>query len=151
MTSARVYQSPSKRLYILCTTAPSTERWRHDGEWSFILLIPPNASKSYNHPDRVIHIFEQLKSHRPLLAGCPSSQHHVFAVLEDSGRLSVLRLDKHDDGGIHSPDEDAEVLAHSLCKQDRPLTDCLRFDPSGSWLFAVDPKGTIVVTEFDRD
>ena len=83
------------------------------------------------------------------MAGCPSSQHHVFVVLEESGRLSVLRLDKHDDGGIHSPDENAEILPHSLCKQDRPLSNCLRFDPSGSWLFAIDPKGKIIVTEFE--
>ncbi|KAF6233806.1 hypothetical protein HO173_008018 [Letharia columbiana] len=151
VTSATVYQSPSKRLYVLCTTAPSTERWHHEGEWSFILLIPPNTSRPHIHLDSKVHTFEQLKSHRPLFAGRPSSQHHIFAVLEDSGRLSVLRLNRHDDGGIHSPDGDAEILAHSLCKQDRPLTDCLRFDPSGSFLFAVDPKGKIVVTEFEKE
>ena len=151
MTSATVYHSPSKRLYLLCTTAPSTERWHHDGEWSFILLIPPNASRSHIHPGSTTHNFEQLKHHRPLFAGCPSSKHHVFAVLEDSGRISILRLDKHDGGGIYSPDEHAEILAHSLCKQDRPLTDCLRFDPSSSFLFAVDPKGKIVVTEFGEE
>ena len=150
VTSATVYQSPSKRPYVLCTTAPSTERWHHDGEWPFILLIPPNVSRSNEHPDSRCHTFEQFKCHRPLFAGCPSSQHNLFAVLEDSGRLSVLRLDKHEDGGIHSPDEDAEILAHSLCKQERPLTDCLRFDPSGRFLFAVDPKGKIVVTEFEK-
>lgn len=151
VTSATVYQSPSNRLYVLCTTAPSTERWYHDGEWSYILLIPPNPSRSHLQPSSIIYNLEQTKSHRPLFAGCPSSQHHVFAVLEDSGRLSVLRLDRRDGGGIHSPDEDAEILAHSLCKQDRPLTDCLRFDPSGSCLFAVDPKGSIVVTEFAKE
>lgn len=150
MTSATIYQSPSNRQYVLCTTAPSTERWHYGGEWSFILLIPPDASPKNPHQGNIIHNFEQLKSHRSLLAGCPSSQHHVFAVLEDSGRMSVLRLDKHDDGGIHSPDEDTEFLQHSLCKQDRPLTQCLRFDPSGSFLFAVDAKGKIVVTDFAK-
>lgn len=145
VTSATVYHSPSKRDYLLCTTAPSTERWHHDGEWSFILPVPPNTR---SHSGSTIHNFEQLK--RPL-AGCPSSKHHVFAVLEDSGKLSILRLDKHDGGGIHSPDEDAETLKQSLCKQDRPLTDCLRFDPSGSFLFAVDPKGKIIVTEFGEE
>ena len=126
------------------------ERWLHDGEWSFILPIPPNASQWENRPGSRIHSFEQLQGHRPLFAGCSSSQHHIFAFLEDSGRLSVLRLDRHDDGGIYSPDEHAEILAHSLCKQDRPLTDCLRFDPSGSHLFAVDPKGEIIVIEFEK-
>ena len=150
VTSATVYQSPSKRHYVLCTTAPSTERWHHDGEWSFIILIPPNASRLNTDPGSRWHTFEQFKSHTSLVAGCPSSQHHLFAVLEDSGRLSVLRLDKHDHGGIHSRDQDAEILAHSLCKQDRPLTNCIRFDPSGSRLFAVDPKGKIVVTEFEK-
>lgn len=85
-----------------------------------------------------------------MLAGCPSSQHHLFAVLEVSGRLSVLRLNKHKDGGIHSKDE-AEILAHSLCKQDRPLPDCLRFDSTGSHLYAVDRKGKIIVTEFEKE
>ena len=151
MTSARVYHSPSKRLYLLCTTAPSTERWHHDGEWSFILPILPNTPQSHIQSGSTIHDFQQLKRHRPLFAGYPSSKHHVFAVLEDSGRLSILRLDKHDGGGIHSPDENSEILKHCLCKQDRPLTDCLRFDPSGSFLFAVDRNGKIIVTEFGEE
>lgn len=151
MTSATVYQSPSNRHYVLCTTAPSTERWHHDGEFSFILLIPSNPSQSHSLQSKRMYNLEQTKSHRPLFAGCPSNKHHVFAILEDSGRISVLRLDKHDDGGIHSSDEDAEILPHFLCKQDRPLTDCLRFDPSGSALFAVDPKGKIIVTELAKE
>ena len=148
MTSATIYRSPANRPYVLCTTAPSTERWHQDGEWSYILPIPGNASRSYILPGSRTHNFEQLGDHRALFAGCPSSQHHIFAVLEDSGRLSVLRLDKHEDGGIYSSDE-AEILAHSLCKQNRPLPDCLRFDATGSCLFAVDPRGKIIVTEFE--
>ena len=151
MTSATVYQSPSNQVYVLCTTAPSKERWHHDGEWSFILPIPVNASRAHTPSGSCIQNLEQFQDHGPLFAGCASSQHHVLAVLEKSGRLSVLRLDKHRDGGIHSPDQDAEILAHSLCKQDRPLTSCLRFDPSGSFLFAVDPKGKVVVTEFENE
>ena len=150
VTSATVYQSPTARIYVLCTTAPSTERYRHDGEWSFILLIPPNAFRQPPHPSTRLHTFEQLDCHRPLYVGCSSSQHHVFAILENSGRLSFLRLNKHKDGAIHSREKNAEKLLHSLCKQDRPLTDCLRFDPSGDCLFAVDPKGKIIVTEFEK-
>lgn len=149
MTSATIYQSPSDRLYVLCTTAPSSERYNHNGEWSFILPITGTSSRGDSHPASQVHDFEGLKYHRPLFAGCASSQHHVFAVLEDSGKLSILRLDKHNDGGIYSPGK-AEILEHSLCKQDRPLTRCLRFDPSGS-LFGIDRKGKIVVTEFEKE
>ena len=147
MTSATIYRSPSNRPYVLCTTAPSSERWLHDGEWSFILPVHEDTSRSSIHPVGIVHNFEQFKYHRPLFAGCASSRHHLFAVLEKSGKLSVLGLDKHDDGGIHGQEE-AEILPHSLCKQDRPLTDCLRFDTSGSYLMGIDPKGTIIVTEF---
>lgn len=148
MTSAVVYQSPLGRPYVLCTTAPSIDRYRHDGEWSYVLPIPSNLSQSLQHQSKA-HNFEQLKNHRPLFAGCSSSQHHIFAILENSGKISILNLANHDDGGIYSAD-DAEVLSHSLCKQDRPLTECLRFDPSGSFLYAVDPKGTIIITEFEE-
>ena len=143
--------------YILCTTAPSSERWYHDGEWSFILPFAENAYRSQIRPVNEVYNFEQFQAHGPLITGCPSSQHHVFAVLEDSGRLSILRLDKHSDGGIHGREdaegcpEKAEILPHSLCKQSRPSAGCLRFDPSGSYLFAVDPKGKVVVTEFERE
>ncbi len=149
MTSATIYQSPANRLYVLCTSAPSSERWRHQGEWSFILPIARDSSRSHIHQGSNSHDFEQLEGHDPLLAGCSSTQHHIFTILETSGRLSTLPLDKHEDGGIYSP-EDAEILPHSLCKQDRPLMDCLRFDPTGSCLFAVDPEGKIVVTEFEK-
>lgn len=99
-----------------------------------------------------IHIFEQLTSHHPLCAQAVYQINTDFTVVvEDSGRLSVLQLDKHGDGGMHRRDEDAEVLAHSLCKQDRPLPDGLRFDPSGSCLFAVDPKGKVVFKDFEKD
>lgn len=153
MTSATIYRSPSNKAYVLCTTAPSTERWHHDGEWSFILPIlevPEKVSRSEILLSSRVHSFNQLQDHRSLFAGCPSCQHHIFAVLENSGRLSVLRLERHDDGGIHSADS-AEILVHSLCKQDRPMPDCLRFDPTGSHLFAVDPKGKIIVTVFEKE
>lgn len=126
------------------------ERCRHDGEWSFILPINENVSRSQISPGSRVHNFEKLKNHRALLAGCPSSQHHIFAVLEISGRLSVLRLNMHKDGGIYSKYE-AEILVHSLCKQDRPLPDCLRFDSTGSRFIAVDPRGKVIVTEFERE
>ena len=151
MTSATIYQSPSNQLNVLCTSAPSTERFLHQGEWSFSLLIPSNAFQPQAYVSSMSHDFDQLKDHKPLFVGCCSNKHHIFAVLEASGRLSILRLDNHKDGGIYSRSGDeAEILKHSLCKLDRPLTDCLRFDSSGSMLFAVDPKGKIVVTEFVR-
>ena len=84
------------------------------------------------------------------MAGAVSTTHNIFAVLEDCGRISILALDAHEQGGIHSPQADADILSVSLSKQDRPSMSCLVFDPSGSRLFAVDPKGKIVVAEFEK-
>ena len=162
MTSASIYKSPSRRLYVLCSTAPSTERWRNKGEWSFIVPLPlPSQTTPPTQitqpPKSTIHNFEQFEQHRALFGGCVSSRHNIFAVLEKTGRVSVLSLDAHEISGVHSAQDNAELLSTStltlLCEQKRSGTSRLRFEPEakGGRLIAVDVRGKVVVTEFIKD
>ncbi|KAL2047571.1 hypothetical protein N7G274_000612 [Stereocaulon virgatum] len=162
ITSISIYKSPSQRFYILCTTAPSSERWRNKGEWSFIIPLPlrPPATLPTQliHPtDNNIHNFEQFEKHRALLGGCVSIEHSVFAVLEKTGKISLLSLDPHSRGGVYSAQDNAELLSTSastsLCEQKRSGTSAMRFEPEaeGGRLIAVDARGKIVVTKFVKE
>jgi len=77
--------------------------------------------------------------------------HNVFAVLEETGKIWILPLEAHEEAGIDGSRSDALVsLPESLCNQDMPSTSSFRFDPSGDRLFAIDPRGKIVVSEFEK-
>jgi hypothetical protein len=84
-------------------------------------------------------------------------EHSVFAVLEKTGKISVLSLDPHNRGGVYSAQDNAESLstssATSLCEQKRSGASGMRFEPEaeGGRLIAVDTRGKIVVTEFVKD
>lgn len=148
VTSVSLYTAPSGHPYILCTTAASTERWRNGGEWPFCSLVvtPPGSV-----PASSIHNLEQLKNQRALVAGTVSSQASLFAVLERTGKIFLVGLTGHGDGGICGEAEAPERLSVSLPEQSGVTTQgtsCLRFDPTGSKLYAVDPKGKIVIVSF---
>ncbi|KAL8738320.1 MAG: hypothetical protein Q9181_000863 [Wetmoreana brouardii] len=92
-------------------------------------------------------------SHRPLVTGAVSSVANIFAVLEKSGRILILHLTGHEDGGVtsHSTrDGEPERLQVSLNQVQslRTSTHRIRFDPSGEKLYAVDPEGKLVVVTF---
>lgn len=53
-------------------------------------------------------------------------------------------------GGISGKGNDVMVAGETLARQERPSAGCMRFDPGGDRLFAVDPKGKLVVVEFER-
>ena len=150
ITSASFYRAHSNRTCVLCTTSPSTERWRNQGEWSFSLPVLNTTVPVLKCTTKAIHNFEQFRKHRALVAGAVSSRHNVLAVLEETGKIYILRLDAHEDGGIHSPELDAGKLAVRLAKQETPSANCLRFDPDGERLFAVDIKGKIIIVEFEK-
>ena len=101
-------------------------------------------------PNLPCHDLEQFKEHRGLTVGCVSRRHDVLAVLEDSGNISILSLKSHENGGICGEEGDAVRLSEALCKQEKPSTSCLQFDPDGERLFAIDPRGKIIVTEFEK-
>lgn len=84
-------------------------------------------------------------------------EHSVFAVLEKTGKISVLSLNPHSRGGVYSAQDNAESLStsasNSLCEQKRSGSSGMRFEPQteGGRLIAVDARGKIVVTEFVKD
>lgn len=72
-------------------------------------------------------------------------------MLEETGKIFILPLEAHEEAGIHGCESDALVsLPESLCKQEVPSTSSFRFDPSGDRLFAIDPRGKIIVTDFEK-
>lgn len=85
-----------------------------------------------------------------MVAGCVSETHNAFAVLEETGRISYVHLDAHPQGGVSGKDADATILPVMLSRQERPSASCVRFDPEGRRLFAVDPKGKLILVEFER-
>ncbi len=147
ITSASTFKGPSGTTYVACTTSPSSERYRNDGEWSFILPLSYTEGPRLRPPNPPCHDLGQFT--HALTVGCVSKKHHVLAVLEDSGKISILSLMGHEEGGICG-EGDAERLSEALCKQEKPSTSCLRFDPDGERLFAVDPRGKIIITDFER-
>lgn len=70
-----------------------------------------------------LHLFEDhrslrdhrpLKDHRQLVAGAVSSAANTFAVLEKSGKILILPLTSHEDGGICSRCEATSILGDSV-------------------------------------
>ena len=158
MTSTSIYNSPSNRPYVLCTTSPSSERHYNNGEWSFSLPLPSTETPSsstprWRPPSNTIHNFEQFKRHDRFRAGAVSNKHNVFAVLEDNGRISTLPLTAGAQGGICGPPPDESEGGGStfLSKSIGKVGGCLRFTPDGERLVAVDAEGKVVVAEFEKD
>lgn len=146
-----MYTTPSKNLYVLCTTAASTERWRNDGEWPFCspVIMPPGSVLESS-----IHNFVHLQEQRTLVAGTVSSRASVFAVLEKTGKIFLVGLTGHENGGIWGQPESPKCLSASLTAQSGVATQGtspIRFDPSGSKLYAVDPKGKVIIVSFQAE
>ncbi|KAL8708755.1 MAG: hypothetical protein Q9220_006397 [cf. Caloplaca sp. 1 TL-2023] len=147
LTSIAIYMSPASRPYMLCTTSASTDRYQVAGEWSF---VSPIAQTSDHVPPSTVHDFVELKAYRQLVMGAVSSVANKFAVMEKTGKILILDLMSHEHGGICSRHSTPEVLGVSLCelKTSRATTSCLRFDPSGTRLYAIDPEGKLITITF---
>ncbi|KAI4090549.1 MAG: hypothetical protein LQ344_004690 [Seirophora lacunosa] len=147
VTSAIIYKSRSEQAYILCSTSASTERYKSKGDWSF---TSPVTATNEDMPSTSVHEFVNLQAYRHLVAGAVSSVANIYAVLEKSGKIVILRLTGHEEGGICSRDEAPRKLRASLCgtRGLRASASCLRFDPEGKRLFAVDPEGTLLIVRF---
>lgn len=148
ITSATTFKGPSGTIYVACTTSPSSERYRNDGEWPFISPLSHARGPELRPPNPPFHNLEQFKEHHALTVGCVTRKHDVLAVLEDSGEISILSLKNHEKGGICG-EGNAERLSEALYKHEKPSTSCLRFDPAGERLFAIDTKGKIIMTDFE--
>lgn len=147
LTSAAIYTTPSQQPYILCTTSASTERFRSQGEWPFISPVaPPNEQIL----PKTVHDLTALQDHRQIVGGTVSSKANRFVVLTKFGKILVLSLDGHEDGGICSLNDKPDVLPVCLCalRSSRATPTCLRFDPSGTKLYAIDPEGKLIIVMF---
>ncbi|KAL8732601.1 MAG: hypothetical protein Q9166_002574 [cf. Caloplaca sp. 2 TL-2023] len=146
LTSAAIYKPQIQQAYLVCTTSASTERFRSQGEWPFVSpLVPGNEEVS----PRTVHDLIAFQNHRQIVAATVSSVANKLAVLTQSGKILTLDLTGHEEGGICSRN-DTPV---SVCKvkNSEATPTCLRFDPSGTRLFAVDPEGNLVVVMFRPD
>ncbi|KAL6718444.1 hypothetical protein ACLMJK_004534 [Lecanora helva] len=152
ITSTSIYTPPSQNAYILCTTAPSSERERNADEWSFIIPLPkintPHTPR-LRPPSNTVYNFGQFAHHRALRAGAVSDTQNVFAVLEDNGRISILPLEAGENGGIRGKGNESAVTV--LETRLSGVGGCLRFTPDGERLVAADAKGKVVVTAFAKE
>lgn len=89
------------------------------------------------------------------MSGAVSSVLNVFAVLETNGKISLIGLQAHPQGGIYDGDQEPETVEFSLNDQRTEYQICpsaLRFDQSGTRLYAVGPDGKMVIVDFvDRN
>ncbi|KAL8770005.1 MAG: hypothetical protein Q9194_005295 [Teloschistes cf. exilis] len=146
VTSAAIFQSQAGQSFVLCTSWAPTERYRSQGEWPFCSPVDPPQ----HVPPCSVHDLTALKDHRQLVAGAVSSVASIYAVLEKSGRVLLLRLAGHADGGIDTRDQNPKILRESLCqgRTSRGSNGILRFDPTGKQLYAVDPEGKMITVSF---
>lgn len=147
ITSAVIYRSPNQQPYVLCSTSASTERYRSGGEWPFISPISTGGGQV---PQSVVHSLVAMKSQRQLVAGAVSSKANIYAMLDKAGKVLILRLASHEDGGIHSRNVRPFTLQASLCslRSSSASSTCLRFDPAGTKLYGVDPEGNLLIASF---
>src|SRR2546423_3257621 len=115
MLSAAVFHSLSNRPYVLCTTSPSDERWKHGGEWSFISAV---ADSPASVPPNLQFDFCRLgKLEKGIVAGAASSDGKVVALLNQKGQIKLFNLDAKTGGGLHSALEEPVVLKKKLAAQ----------------------------------
>ncbi|KAL8847263.1 MAG: hypothetical protein Q9221_007687 [Calogaya cf. arnoldii] len=147
LTAAVLYRSPAQQSYVLCTTSASTERYRSRGEWCFTSPIAPANGQV---PSCTVHDLTALQDHRQIVAGTASSVANKVVVLTKAGKVLILSLDGHEEGGVCSLENAPGILPVSLCalKSSRATPTCLRFDPAGTKLYAVDPEGKVIVLMF---
>jgi len=146
LTSATLFNSPSRKPYVLCTTSPSSERElaaENGCEWSF---ISPVASVPARMPMSLQHNIVELR--KSVLVGAATSAGDLIAILEASGRVKLLSLDGNRDGGLccHAS-KNPMNLKIRLSRQDRAHPTSLRFQESseGLRIFAVDRHGELIV------
>ena len=150
VTSAALFQSPSNRPYVLCTTSPSNERERNGGEWSY---ISPVADFPAIVPPELDQNLIALRKAPAIVMGAASPHGDIVALLEQTGKLWLFPTMEIKHGGYPSWEE-STILEKRLCEQRRPSNTCLRFhfrqDENRLCLYAVDVKGKVIKKSFDE-
>ena len=149
MLSATIFHSPSNRPYVLCTTSPSSERWKHGGEWSFISAVADSPASV--PPDLQFDFCQLGELEKGIVAGAASSDGKVVALLNQKGRIKLFILNAKTGGGLHSALEEPVALKTRLAAQTTASRGCLRFQSQGGklFLFAVDLHGKVIKAEID--
>jgi len=143
VTSTTLFFAPSRRPYILTTTSPSFERAANNGrgEWSY---ISPVAPCPVDMPPYLEHDITSLQS--KYLVGTVSTNGGLVAVLEESGKIKIVKLTSASKGGIDCESYVDEQCSEQLSRQEKAGPTSLRFleSPEGLFVFAIDQNGTLV-------
>ena len=157
LTSASLFYTPSQSPWALLTTAPSTEAFTNHGEFSYLSPIgaPPDDAGALSQMAYNITTLPTYR--RSILAGAVSDPPYYAALLERSGRIFLLRLDRAGSGqGVTTVDSPVE-LSQQLSEQRSPLgvsPGSIRFckaDDGRLMLVAVDIYGKVVRQTFHAD
>lgn len=74
-------------------------------------------------------------------------------MLEKTGKIHLVPLAAHEEGGIYShsdaPITLPEVVMKGQTNSTLSMKSSLRFDPSGTKLYAVDGTGRLLTVEFN--
>ena len=146
-TSATLFQTVSGNPYVLCTTSPSRERSKNNGEWSFVSAVGAGPARV---PPQLEHNLWRLRKAKAIIAGAASPDGSVIALLEETGRILLMPLVAQEGGGLSSLDpitldvplksqKSASPTALRFCEVERRLC-----------LLAVDPEGTVVRLHFEN-
>lgn len=93
------------------------------------------------------HRLEQLAEHK-IQCGAVPRQGNLVAFLEETGNVTYVPLTAGDRAGLSS--QHPLRLPVSLCPQQKLSMGCLRFDPSGTILYAIDSKGRLIRATFTQ-
>ncbi|MCJ1283639.1 hypothetical protein MMC26_002970 [Xylographa opegraphella] len=140
-TSAMLFQTVAANPYVLCTTSPSRERSKNNGEWSFVSAVGAGPALV---PPQLDHHLWRLRKAKAILAGAASPDGSVIALLEESGNVLLMPLVAQDGGGLASLDP--ITLDSKLKSQKSASPTALRFciRERRLCLLAVDPDGTVI-------
>src|SRR5205085_1292311 len=127
--------------YLLATTSPSSERYNNNGEWTFISAVADEPAKV---PSDLQLDLAKLEKAKPIVAGTVPISGDLVALLENSGKIYLLRL-RSIDGHIGSGEKPV-TLAEKLAGANKVSNTCLRFHVANGCLFlyAVDTEGTVI-------
>lgn len=87
-------------------------------------------------------------------SGTVPRQGNLVALLEKTGKIVLIPLTPSDRGGLCSAtprEREPAELSVALCTQAKPSMGCLRFDPPGVLLYAIDSKGKLIRASFKNN
>ncbi|MCJ1398285.1 hypothetical protein MMC11_001482 [Xylographa trunciseda] len=145
VTSATLFETALSNPYVLCTTSPSRERARNNGEWSYVSAVGDGPVRV---PPQLDHDLWRLEKAKAIIAGAVSPDGTVIALLEETGKILLMPLVAEDGGGLSSLDP--ITVDTRLHAQSSASPTALRFCQLDGHLclVAVDPQGTVLRLTF---